>query len=101
MNQILEDMLRACVLTYQDKWDKCLLLVEFSYNNSYQASLIMVPFEALYGRRCRTPLNWIEPGERMIFCHDLVTKAEEIVHHIKSSLKAARARQESCANTRR
>jgi hypothetical protein len=57
VNQILEDMLRACVLNYHDKWDKCLLLAEFSYNNSYQESLIMAPFEALYGRRCRTPLN--------------------------------------------
>jgi hypothetical protein len=60
----------------------------------------MVPFEPLYGRRCRTPLNWIEPGERMIFGPDLVTEAEEIVHHIQSNLKATRARQESYANKR-
>jgi hypothetical protein len=49
VNQILEDMLRACVLNYLDKWDKCLPLAEFSYNNSYQESLRMAPFEALYG----------------------------------------------------
>jgi hypothetical protein len=60
----------------------------------------MAPFEALYGRRCRTPLNWIEPSERMIFGPDLVTEAEEIVHHIQSNLKAAKAQQESYANKR-
>jgi transposase InsO family protein len=57
VNQILEDMLRSCALTYHDQWDECLPLAEFSYNNSYQESIKMTPFEALYGRRCRTPLN--------------------------------------------
>ncbi|WVZ94158.1 hypothetical protein U9M48_040088 [Paspalum notatum var. saurae] len=64
VNQILEDMLRACALTYSTKWDECLPLAEFAYNNSYQKSLDMAPFEALYGRRCRTPLNWSEPGQK-------------------------------------
>jgi hypothetical protein len=64
VNQILEDMLRACVLCYGKNWDKCLSLAEFSYNNSYQSSLRMAPFEALYGRMCRTPLNWSQAGER-------------------------------------
>jgi hypothetical protein len=100
VNQILEDMLRAYELNYLDKWDICLLLVEFSYNNSYQESLRMAPFEALYGHRCRTPVNWIEPGERMIFGPNLVIEAEEIVHRIQSNLKAAKARQESYANKR-
>jgi hypothetical protein len=50
-------MLRACVLEFPQKWDDCLPLVEFSYNNSYQESIKMAPFETLYGRRCRTPLN--------------------------------------------
>ncbi|WVZ63561.1 hypothetical protein U9M48_013184 [Paspalum notatum var. saurae] len=77
VNQILEDMLRACALTYSSKWDECLPLAEFAYNNSYQKSLKMAPFEALYGRRCRTPLNWSEPGERVTFGPDLVTQAEE------------------------
>jgi hypothetical protein len=57
VNQILEDMLRACVLEFPQKWDDCLPLEEFYYNNSYQESIKMAPFEALYGRRCRTPLN--------------------------------------------
>jgi hypothetical protein len=63
VNQILEDLLRACVLTYGSDWEKSLSYVEFSYNNSYQVSLKMAPFEALYGRRCRTPLMWSEVGE--------------------------------------
>jgi hypothetical protein len=65
-------MLRACALQYDKNWDKCLLLAEFSYNNSYQASIKMAPFEALYGRRCRTPLNWSQTGEHKIFGPDLV-----------------------------
>jgi transposase InsO family protein len=64
INQILEDMLRACVIQYDKHWDKCLALAEFSYNNSYQLTLKMAPFEALYGRRCRTPLHWSQTGER-------------------------------------
>jgi transposase InsO family protein len=63
-NQILEDMLRACALQDQIGWDKRLPYAEFSYNNSYQASLKMSPFEALYGRNCITPLHWDQPGER-------------------------------------
>ena len=62
VNQILEDMLWACVIRYDKNWDKCLALAEFSYNNSYQTSLKMAPFEALYGRRCRTPLSWSQTG---------------------------------------
>jgi transposase InsO family protein len=65
VNRILEDMLRACVLHYGKNWDKCLSFAEFSYNNSYQSSLKMAPFEALYGRRCRTPLNWSQAGESL------------------------------------
>jgi transposase InsO family protein len=91
VNQILEVMLRACVMNYPDKWVKCLSLVEFSYNNNYQESLRMSLFKALYGHRCRTPVNWIEPGERTIFGLDHVFEAEEIVHHIQSNLKAAKA----------
>jgi transposase InsO family protein len=64
VNQILKDMLRACVQEFPQKWDDYLPLAEFSYNNSYQESIKMAPFEDLYGGRCRTPLNWSEPGER-------------------------------------
>ena len=58
VNQILEDMLRACALAYGSKWEDCFPYAEFSYNNNYQSSLQMAPFEALYGRKCRMPLNW-------------------------------------------
>jgi transposase InsO family protein len=64
VNAVLEDMLRACVLSSRGSWESWLPLVEFAYNNSYQESIKMAPFEALYGRKCRTPLNWVEPGER-------------------------------------
>ena len=64
VNQILEDMLRACALYYGSSWDDNFPYAEFSYNNNYQASLKMAPFEALYGRRCRTPLSWEEVGDR-------------------------------------
>ena len=56
-------MLRACVITFPKKWDECLKLAEFSYNNNYQESIRMAPFEALYGKKCRTPLNWVEVGD--------------------------------------
>ncbi|WVZ58160.1 hypothetical protein U9M48_008461 [Paspalum notatum var. saurae] len=101
VNQILEDMLRACALTYSTKWDECLPLAEFAYNNSYQKSLEMAPFEALYGRRCRTPLNWSEPGERVTFGPDLVTQAEEQVKLIHGNLKRAQSRQKSYSDRRR
>jgi hypothetical protein len=95
VNQILEGMLRASMIYYDKNWDKCLSLAKFSYNNSYQASLKMAPFEAFYGRRCRTPLNWSQVGEREIFGPKLVTEAEEKVKIIKSNLEAAQATQKS------
>jgi hypothetical protein len=101
VNQILEDMFRACIIHYDTNWDKCLGLAEFSYNNSYQSSLQMAPFEALYGRRCRTPLSWSETGEHQIFGPDLVTVAEDKVKLIQANLKAVQSRQKSYADQRR
>jgi hypothetical protein len=101
VNQILEDMLRACIIHYGTSRDKCLVLAEFSYNNSYQASLQMAPFEALYGQRCRTPLRWSETGERKIFGPDLVVEAEDKVKLIQANLKAAKSRQKSYADQRK
>jgi hypothetical protein len=85
-------MLRACVLQFDKSWDKCLSLAEFSYNNSYQTSIKMTPFEALYGRQCRTPLNWSQTGERKIFGPDLVIEVEDKVKIIQNNLKAAQSR---------
>jgi hypothetical protein len=101
VNQILEDMLRTCIIHYDTSWDKCLALAEFSYNNSYQSSLQMAPFEVLYGRRCRTPLSWSQTGERQIFRPDLVTEAEDKVKLIQANLKATQSRQKSYADQRR
>jgi hypothetical protein len=101
VNQILKDMLRACVIHYGKEWDKCLSLAEFSYNNSYQSSLKMAPFEALYGRRCRTPLNWSQAREREILGPNLVLEAEDKVRVIKRNLEAAQARQKSYHDKRR
>jgi len=61
--QMLEDILRACVLDFKGSWDDHLPLIEFAYNNSYHASIQMAPFEALYERRCRSPIEWFEIGE--------------------------------------
>jgi hypothetical protein len=63
-------------MEYPGSWDKNLSWVDFSYNNSYQESLKMAPFEVLYRRRCHTPLNWIEPGEKVIFDPDIIDEAE-------------------------
>jgi hypothetical protein len=101
VNQILEDMLRACVLSYGSKWKHCLSFAKLSYNNSYQSGLQMAPFEALYGRKCRTPLNWSETGESKVFRPDIIREAEEQVQLICDRLKAAQSWQKSYANPKR
>jgi hypothetical protein len=100
-NQILEDMLRACALQDQSGWDKRLPYVEFSYNNSYQASLKMSPFQVLYGRSCRIPLQWDQPGEKQVFGPDILLEAEENIKMGRENLKIAQSRQRSYADTRR
>jgi hypothetical protein len=93
-------MLRACVLTYGKDWEKSLSFAEFSYNNSYQVSMKMAPFEALYGRKCQTPLMWSDVGERSVFGPDMIKDAEEQVAKVRENLKAAQSRQKSYADTR-
>jgi hypothetical protein len=82
INQILEDMLRACLILCKGSWEKWLSLADFSYNNSYQESIKMSPLEALYGRKCRTPLNWVEPWEKRYYGINFVEEAEEQVRAI-------------------
>jgi hypothetical protein len=101
VNEIIEDMLRACVLTDDPKWEKHLPLAEFSYNNSYQESIKMSPFEALYGRPCHTPLSWSESGERVIFSSDIMIEAEEKVKQIQANILDAQSRQKSYKDKRR
>jgi hypothetical protein len=94
-------MLRACVLEFPQKWDDCLPPAEFSYNNSYQESIKIAPFEALYGRWCTTPLNWSELEERWFFRPDLVKEMEEKVQCIWHNLREAQARKKNYADKRR
>ncbi|WVZ70419.1 hypothetical protein U9M48_019090 [Paspalum notatum var. saurae] len=100
-NQILEDMLRACAIQYGTSWDKCLPYAEFSYNNSYQASLKKSPFEALYSKRCRTPLFWNQTGEKKVFGPDIIQDAEQQLRIIQENLRVAQSRQRSYADIRR
>ncbi|WVZ75897.1 hypothetical protein U9M48_023916 [Paspalum notatum var. saurae] len=100
-NQILEDMLRACAIQYGTSWDKSLPYAEFSYNNSYQASLKKSPFEALYGRRCRTPLFWNQTGEKQVFGPDLIRDAEQQIKMVRENLRVSPSRQKSYADVRR
>jgi hypothetical protein len=101
VNQILEDMLRACALKDKKSWDKCLSYAEFSYNNSYQESLKMSPFKVLYGRRCRTPLFCNEPRENQVFGPEILREAERQVQVVRENLQLAQSRQKSYADHRR
>ncbi|GJU98612.1 putative reverse transcriptase domain-containing protein [Tanacetum coccineum] len=101
MIQTLEDMLRACVIDFGGNWDVHLPLAEFSYNNSYHSSIRCALFEALYGRKCRTPILWAEIGESSLIGPELVQETTIKAVLIKEKLKAARDRQKSYADNRR
>ena len=81
--QVLEDMLRACVIDFGGHWDKFLPLAEFSYNNSYHSSIDMDPFEALYGRRCRSPIAWFDAFDVRPLVNDLLRESLEKVKFIQ------------------
>ncbi|KAJ0743436.1 putative nucleotidyltransferase, Ribonuclease H [Helianthus annuus] len=98
--QTLEDMLRACVINLGGSWDDHLPLIEYSYNNSYHTSIQAAPLEALYGRKCRTPVCWAE-GEAQLSGPDIVLETTDKIVQIRDRLKAARDRQKSCADKRR
>ncbi|KAA0054059.1 DNA/RNA polymerases superfamily protein [Cucumis melo var. makuwa] len=87
--QTLEDMLRACVLQLKGSWDTHLPLIEFAYNNSYQSSIEMAPYEALYGRPCRTPVYWNEVGERKLVDLELVQITTNNIKLIRENLRIA------------
>jgi transposase InsO family protein len=89
VNQVLEDLLRACVLSSKGSWESWLPLAKFVYNNSYQESIKMAPFEVLYGQKCKTPLNWIQPGERRFYGIDFVAEAEDKVKTIQQHMATA------------
>ncbi|KAA0063860.1 pol protein [Cucumis melo var. makuwa] len=101
LNQVLEDMLRACALEFPGSWDSHLHLMEFAYNNSYQATIGMAPFEALYGKCCRSPVCWGEVGEQRLMGPELVQSTNEAIQKIRSRMHTAQSRQKSYTDARR
>jgi hypothetical protein len=77
VNRVIEDILRMYVMEKPSKWESYLHLVEFAYNNGYQALLKMSPFESLYGRKCNTPVSWDNPTGRAVFGPDFLKEMEE------------------------
>ncbi|GJY03804.1 putative reverse transcriptase domain-containing protein, partial [Tanacetum coccineum] len=100
-NQTIEDMLRACMINFGNDWVKHLPLVEFSYNNSYHASIKAAPFESLYSRKCRSPVCWADDGEVQLTGPEIVQETTEKVIQIKQKMQAARDRQKSYADLKR
>ena len=88
-------------MEFKGSWDTHLVVMEFAYNNNYQASIEMAPFEALYGRKCRAPVCWNEVGERRLVGLELLQITSEKVKVVCDNLKIARDRQKSYANNRR
>ncbi|GJY48751.1 putative reverse transcriptase domain-containing protein, partial [Tanacetum coccineum] len=99
--QTLEDMLHACVIDFRKGWVNHLPLVEFSYNNSYHASIKAAPFEALYGRTCRSYMCWAEVGEVQLVGLKIVLETTEKIIQIKQRIQAARDRQKSYVDFKR
>ncbi|KAL4388247.1 hypothetical protein GQ457_09G020500 [Hibiscus cannabinus] len=99
--QILEDMLRSCGIDFRGSWEDHLPLVEFAYNNSFQSSIQMAPYEALYGRRCRTPLGWMGLSERRVLGPEVVQQTEDTIGVIRDRLRAAFDRQKVYADLKR
>ncbi|GJT54459.1 putative reverse transcriptase domain-containing protein [Tanacetum coccineum] len=99
--QTLEDMLRACMIDFGNGWDRYLPLVEFLYNNSYHTSIKATPFEALYGRKCRSPVCWAKVGEAQLTKPKIIHETMEKIVQIKNRMQAARDRQRSYADKRR
>ncbi len=93
VNQIIDDMLRSCILEFKGSWEEFMPLAEFAYNNSYQSSIQMAPYEALYGRRCRTPVCWNKVGERKLLGPDIIQQTEETIRLIREQLQTAQNRQ--------
>ena len=94
-------MLRACVLEFKDSWVQHLSLVEFDYSNSYQASIGMAPNEALYERKCKTPICWDEVSERKLNDVELIEATTKKIRIIRERLKTAQDRQKSYADNRK
>jgi hypothetical protein len=101
VNRVIEDMLRMYVMDKPSRWEDYLHLVEFTYNNGYHASLKMSPFEALYGRKCKTPVSWDNPADRAVIGPELLKEMEDQMIKIKQNLKVAQDRQKIYADKNR
>lgn len=99
--QTLEDMLRACALDLAGTWEEHLPLIEFAYNNSYHSSIGMAPYEALYGRPCRSPTCWTEVGEKQLLGPEMIQICTDKIARIRERLRTAQSRQKSYADRRR
>jgi transposase InsO family protein len=83
VNKVIEDILRMYVMDKPSRWEDCLDLVEFTYNNGYHASLNMSPFEALYGRKCNNLVSWDNPADRTVVGPELLKEMEDQMIKIK------------------
>ncbi|KAL0395414.1 UNVERIFIED_CONTAM: Transposon Tf2-11 polyprotein [Sesamum latifolium] len=99
--QTLEDMMRACVIEFRGNWDDHLPLIEFAYNNSFHSSIGMAPYEALYRRKCRSPICWDIEGLRQLEGPELVQETVDKIQTVKQCLKAAQDRQKSYVDKHR
>nr|GFB22076.1 putative reverse transcriptase domain-containing protein [Tanacetum cinerariifolium] len=98
--QTLEDMLRAYVIDFRNGWERHLPLVEFLYNNSYHASIKATPFEALYGRKCRSPVCWAKVKDAQLTSPELIHETTKKIIHIKQRIQVVRDHQKSYADVR-
>ena len=94
-------MLRACVMDFQGSWNHYISLIEFAYNNSFQTTIGVAPYELLYGRKCRSPVHWDEVGERCYLGPDIVRDTAEAVEKIRKRMLAAQDRQKFYADPKR
>ena len=98
VNQVMEDMLRACVIDFESSWEIHLLLIEFVYNNNYHTSIGMAPFEALYGRPCRSPLCWTEVRDKQLLGPEMIRETSEKIKVVQEKMKTAQTRHKSYAD---
>ncbi|GJZ84389.1 putative reverse transcriptase domain-containing protein, partial [Tanacetum coccineum] len=99
--QTLEDMLRACVIDFGKSWDRHLPLIEFLYNNSYHTSIKAAPFKALYDRKCRSPVCWVEVGDAQLTGPEIIHETTKKIIQIKKRIQAARDRKKSYTDRKR
>jgi len=99
--QSLEDLLRTCILDHLGAWDEVLPLIEFTYNNRFHVSIGMAPYEALYGRKCRTPLCWYQDGQVVLVGPELLEQTTEKVRMVRNKMQASQSRQKAYIDRRR